>query len=84
MSEHAIRIANIEAVDHGKVCYLKEDGIWWLYLPSCGFGNLANHTITEHEDGTITVSPSILMTGHCAGEPTQRHGYLEHGVWRDA
>jgi hypothetical protein len=38
------------------------------------------HTITEHEDGTITVSPSILRYP-LAGD-TGWHGYLERGVWR--
>jgi hypothetical protein len=41
-------------------------------------GRLSGHQVVEHEDGTITVSPSIL-TGR--GE-RQWHGYLEHGVWR--
>jgi hypothetical protein len=38
------------------------------------------HTIVEHEDGTITVSPSILVTG---SHGKQWHGYLERGVWRE-
>lgn len=38
---------------------------------------LVTHSIVEHEDGTITVSPSILVTG---GE--EWHGYLERGIWR--
>jgi hypothetical protein len=42
-------------------------------------GNLSGHQVEEHDDGTITVSPSIL-TGR--GE-RQWHGYLEHGVWRE-
>lgn len=54
----------------------EETGIWWAYLPKGGVGNLADHQITEHEDGTITVNPSILMPG-------EWHGYLEHGVWRE-
>ena len=41
-------------------------------------GGLENHDVTEHEDGTITVSPSILITG----EGGSWHGYLELGVWR--
>lgn len=36
------------------------------------------HTITEHDDGAITVSPSIQC--QCCGW----HGFLEHGVWRQA
>ena len=40
---------------------------------------LRNHIVVEHEDGTITVSPSILVRGHSS----QWHGYLERGVWRE-
>lgn len=46
-------------------------------------GNLTAHDVTEHEDGTITVSPSILVTSYWAGEQFQWHGYLERGVWRE-
>ena len=79
----AKRINGYPELNDQEMCYWKESGIWWLYLPGCGIGNLSNHTITEHEDGTITVHPSILVTGHDKGERTQRHGYLERGVWRD-
>jgi hypothetical protein len=43
-------------------------------------GNLARHTVVEHEDGTITVSPSILIRTHDKGD---WHGFLERGVWRE-
>ncbi len=43
-------------------------------------GNLANHRVIEHEDRSITVSPSILITRH---NGTQWHGWLERGVWRE-
>lgn len=33
--------------------------------------------IVEHEDGTITVTPSIM-------DPGGWHGFLERGVWRGA
>lgn len=32
------------------------------------------HTVVEHEDGTITVHPSIVTS--------RWHGWLERGVWR--
>jgi hypothetical protein len=32
------------------------------------------HTVTVHEDGTITVSPSLVM-------PSGWHGWLLRGVW---
>lgn len=45
------------------------------------FGNLSSHDVIEHEDGTITVSPSILITQEWRN--LQWHGYLERGVWRE-
>jgi hypothetical protein len=61
------------------------DGIWYAVTPSGHWGNLANHEVTEHEDGTITVSPSILVTGYDdeKREKETWHGYLERGVWRE-
>lgn len=51
----------------------------WMARP---FGNhtgdLSRHEVEEHEDGTITVSPSILIEGE-----HRWHGYLEKGVWRE-
>ena len=61
--------------DYGK----DADGKWYARPPGCGLGSLENHEVTEHEDGTITVSPSILIEQ----PPLQDwHGHLERGVWR--
>ena len=59
-----------------------KDGLWWAKVPKPGFptANLGNHEITEHEDGTITVSPSILIEG---SHGKTWHGFLERGVWRE-
>jgi hypothetical protein len=59
--------------------YVKLHGgkFWGARAPNGDAGTLRTHRIVEHEDGTITVSPSIQM------ETGQRwHGYLERGVWR--
>jgi len=59
------------------------DGHWLTSLPVDGelmAGNLDSHEVVEHEDGTITVSPSILTTDYRGRE---WHGYLERGVWRE-
>lgn len=60
-------------------------GHWQIRPPGCHAGGIPNREVTEHEDGTITVSPSILLQ-----EPdgqgnlgTVWHGYLEHGDWRE-
>lgn len=54
-------------------------GAWMARAPRGHLGDLSNHDVTEHEDGTITVSPSIQITD---GDG-QWHGYLERGVWRE-
>lgn len=52
------------------------DGEWQCWPPgSPHMGSLADHDVTEHEDGTITVTPSIDAPGW--------HGYLERGRWRE-
>lgn len=72
---------NLEPGEYGK----DPNGVWWARVPQsgdfyAGVGSLKNHEVVEHEDGTITVSPSILVTGH---HDKQWHGYLERGVWRE-
>lgn len=61
------------------------NGEWMCCAPgnSDMIGGLAKHTVVEHEDGTITVSPSILITYWSGKEYQQWHGYLERGVWRE-
>jgi hypothetical protein len=56
-------------------------GHWYATTPNGLFGNLGSHTVVEHEDGTITVSPSILVQKRLDG--LSWHGYLERGVWRE-
>jgi len=69
--------------DYGKA----ENGDWFLKVPEERLGGfyhlkLDNRwTITEHDDGTITVNPSILIRGGPDGK-VEWHGYLVHGVWR--
>jgi hypothetical protein len=57
-------------------------GWWQLRAPNGHSGCLDPdvHTVTEHEDGTITVSPSIVINGADGSE--LYHGWLERGVWR--
>lgn len=55
-------------------------GRWHLCAPSGEHGAATNTVwkITEHEDGTITISPSLWFNKANNGW----HGYLERGVWR--
>jgi hypothetical protein len=54
-----------------------KDYEWCIRDPQGDVGQLGKHEVTEHEDGTITVSPSILNPGQGGW-----HGFLERGVWR--
>ena len=55
-------------------------GTWYCCTPDGRMGWLKNHAVIEHEDGTITVSPSILVSR--GGREGEWHGFLERGVWR--
>ena len=72
-------IADLEPGD-----YARRGSRWWVRLPLEDGRGLAQPltenvwTVTEHDDGSITVTPSIRCTF------TGWHGYLEHGVWRTA
>lgn len=73
-------MASKEVLGAGEYGKDEETGIWYCRPPGTAIGceaNLSQHTITEHEDGTITVSPSILISGGC-----DWHGFLERGEWR--
>lgn len=73
--------------------YCKQsDGSWMTCVPNGLLGYIKKHTVIEHEDQTITVSPSILTHGH-HHEPNEKcfdpenchpfwHGFLERGIWR--
>lgn len=64
--------------------YQAETG-WMGMTPNGHVADLRNHTVTEHDDGTITVSPSILVSSPHNGKSGELwHGFLERGVWRSA
>jgi uncharacterized protein DUF6527 len=61
--------------------YWKDEfGTWFAETPTGLTANISGHEIVEHEDRTITVSPSILVNGN---RPNAWHGYLEKGIWRE-
>jgi hypothetical protein len=69
--------------------YKHTSGEWHACTPNDHLANLARHQVVEHEDGTITVSPSIAVGKHLNSEgrlvpPYLYHGFLEKGVWRSA
>lgn len=63
------------------------DGRWYCCPPGHPdlLGGLGSHQVVEHEDGTVTVSPSILIQYREKDEVREAwHGWLERGMWREA
>lgn len=60
--------------------FQQSPGHWFLCAPSGEHGgcNTTTWSITEHEDGSITVSPSLWFNKDLNGW----HGFLQRGVWR--
>jgi len=56
------------------------DGHWYARTPNGLLAGLRNHSVREHEDGTISVEPSILVHQPNVG---QWHGYLQRGIWKE-
>jgi len=80
----AKRVAGFAESNDDELCYWKsENDGWYLNLPGCGLATLRGHKVEEHEDGTISVTPSILTTGYYNGEKVTRHGYLTRGFWKE-
>lgn len=77
----------IYPIDKDKVFEMIQPGEYFKlgtgeFIVCCPSGHVAsirNHKVVEHEDGTITVSPSILINW---GD-NQWHGFLEKGIWRE-
>lgn len=62
--------------------YTVRDGVAWVCLPNDDHGrSLRTWDLTEHGDGTVTLSPSIL--DRPADGSQGWHGFLESGVWRE-
>jgi hypothetical protein len=57
------------------------DGSWYGRCPSGGLANMANHNVTENDDETISVQPSILV--YTTNMHPEWHGYLTDGVWME-
>lgn len=69
--EYSLRPAGHDYADAPRQLYFRD--------PAGNIGRVERHTITEHEDGTISVSPSILVERGAAGN--NWHGHLQRGVW---
>lgn len=59
-------------------------GVWHAITPNGHGANLSAHQVEEHEDGTITVTPSIEVFWPGRGDTPRHtfyHGHLTRGVW---
>ena len=69
---------------NGAYFFSEQTQSWWCRTPNGHAGNLGNHEVTENEDGTITVEPSILVSTTINGKPIQvYHGWLKNGEWTE-
>lgn len=63
------------------------DGVCMVSLPvrypngELVIGNLGSHEVIEEADGSLTVSPSILVQADRGDGNFSWHGYLELGIW---
>lgn len=61
--------------------YRDMDNSWRACTPNGHLANLSKHCVVEHEDKTITVRPSILVSNQ---NGVLWHGYLKRGVWGES
>ena len=55
-------------------------GVWCVRPPGQHAGGIPSHKVTEHDDGTITVRPSIVL--HNPDGSQAWHGFLIKGEWK--
>lgn len=72
------RVYSLEPGEYGKI-----NGVWYACSPNGHTCNLKSHTVTEHDDGTITVSPSIGIR-YTDQKGWLYHGWLKRGIWTEA
>lgn len=76
-------------LERGDYMLEPKSGRWLARVPDprtndMDMSDLSSHQVVEHEDGTITVSPSIGHHGNTPeGNRVYWHGFLERGVWRE-
>lgn len=78
--KHVGELWGEEGIDGGVCPVTLKDGIrsWMVRTPNGHIGNLGSHEVQENEDGSITVSPSILVSDN-TGE--LYHGWIVDGEW---
>lgn len=69
---------DIQSGDYWFVTHMDHRDLWFRD-PNGNVGRCCKHTLTEHEDGTVTVEPSILDRDVDGTELF--HGWLRRGIW---
>ncbi len=73
-------------LEAGDYCFRQDESegrLLWVVCPNGnGPARLEGWDVTEHDDGTVTVAPSILA--HKGGVHEEWHGWLRLGVWSEA
>lgn len=88
MAEHAVRGRRVYPDEDGHLRLAEGDygqeknGSWSVRPPGQNAGGIPHHEVVEEEDGTITVSPSIVLTDE--NDVQLWHGYLKVGIWSEA
>jgi hypothetical protein len=82
----------LKAGEYGRVL-CDGEWVWVACTPNGMIGDFSAHEVIEHDDGTITVAPSIEVSGGAHAEAAASeiqiedgegywHGFLENGAWR--
>lgn len=78
--EHELRPHKLAAGEYG---YWHAQQHWVACSPNGHLCNLAAHKVTENNDNTITVTPSIGV--HTSDtQAWAYHGWITNGIWTDA
>lgn len=56
---------------------------WFCTTPNGLFGSLHDYKIVQHEDSTISVIPSIVISQNHDLRGPVWHGFLTRGIWSD-
>lgn len=69
----------------GEYTFWERGGGWYACTPCGNLANLTGHKASVETDGSLTISPSIMVWANRNGGKIELfHGWLEKGVWRDA
>lgn len=66
---------------NGEYFKTQKTGNWILKTPSGVCATVKKEKITEHQDGTITISPTVYLFIDFDGKTWR--GFLTKGVWRE-